>query len=498
MTRQVRIAVAVLASLAYARLAWVVIAAHLTGGARRHHVEAAWFLVAAIAVVAALLGRDDRQASLGTASTRPRLAVVVLLTAAFLLYRPALGVGLLSDDFVLLARPLFGAWEFLRPVPMLLWRVVHPLGGPAALHATNVALHGLNAILVWIFAGQIGCGTAGRWIAALFFLTFPAAVEPVVWSSGIFDVLLATLTLGAVLLAHRPQRSFRAAAVLLVVAAVLTKETAVVIPVLLALAAVASGRRVVEWTTVAAAVCVAGYVAFRIIAMPAPSAAFAPVEGYVLKELVGRPFASLVLPWTRAEMLRHPIALAAVPQIAIGGLVLLYAIRHRAARLLPLVLWVLVAVLPLVQYMYVGEWLDGSRYLYVPLVAWAVVVARLLEAPAAIAPRAAHAAVAAVIVLHAIGVRAHIRPWTEAASLRDSVLAAARAAHDSSGCPASSFDGVPDSVEGAYLFRNGFEEAVARPVDANAAAECAFTWRGDGFVRRDQRSAIPGVEMLKQ
>ncbi len=498
MRRRIQTAVVILAWLAYARLAWVVLAAHVTGGARRHHVEAAWFLLASIAVVAALLARSDRVGDTAAAGGPGKpgdgpgkpgpYAVPLFVALAFVLYRPALGVGLLSDDFVLLAKPLFGAWEFVRPVPMLLWKAVYPLGGPAALHVVNVTLHALNAGLVWIFARQIGCGAPGRWIAAFFFLTFPAAVEPVTWSAGIFDVLLATLTLAAALLAHRPQRSSRVAALLLVVAALFTKETAVVLPVLLALAASASRRRPFEWTTVAAAGCVAGYVAFRIVAMPGSPAPFAPLDGYVVKELAGRPFASLVLPWTRAELLRHPIALAVVPQLAAGALIVRYAVRHNASRLLPLFLWILVSVLPLLGYLYVGDSLEGSRYLYVPLAAWAVVIARLIEVPAAAAPRLSHAAIAVVIALHAIGVRAHIRPWKDAASLRDRIVAAARAAHDASGCSTSSFDGVPHSVEGAHLFRNGFAEAVVKPIDENATADCAFTWTGDRFLPRERRN----------
>ena len=76
------------------------------------------------------------------------------------------------------------------------------------------------------------------------------------------------------------------------------------------------------------------------------------------------------------------------------------------------------------------------------------------------------------------------------AHLRDRVLTDARAGITGTGCSHATVTGVPDSVEGAYVFRNGFAEAAgltpasapgadsARPAD-----ECRFTWSESGFVR---------------
>jgi hypothetical protein len=75
--------------------------------------------------------------------------------------------------------------------------------------------------------------------------------------------------------------------------------------------------------------------------------------------------------------------------------------------------------------------------------------------------------------------------WRQAADLRDRVLTDARSAIERAGCARPTFSGVPDSVDGAYVFRNGFSEALAIPAVAggDARPDCAFTWSDSGFSR---------------
>ena len=79
-----------------------------------------------------------------------------------------MGVGLLSDDFVLLTRVANGAMstgnEFVRPLPLALWSVVIELTGEMAeaLHLLNVVLHGVNAALIVELALALGMRTGWR------------------------------------------------------------------------------------------------------------------------------------------------------------------------------------------------------------------------------------------------------------------------------------------------------------------------------------------------
>jgi hypothetical protein len=102
----------------------------------------------------------------------------VFLVAALTLYGPALGLGLLSDDYTLLAMAQSdglgaGSGWFFRPLPLLLWRALFAISHSAVLlHIVNVLLHGLNAFLVGTLGRAMGmrrvalsgaaCPTASR------------------------------------------------------------------------------------------------------------------------------------------------------------------------------------------------------------------------------------------------------------------------------------------------------------------------------------------------
>src|SRR4029450_3755562 len=102
------------------------------------------------------------------------------------------------------------------------------------------------------------------------------------------------------------------------------------------------------------------------------------------------------------------------------------------------------------------------------------------------------------IVLAAIagvaGTRWHQRPWVDAAVLRDRVLADVMRLGDEMRCTAAETEvaDLPDATNGAYVFRNGFGEALAAAlpatpsvVQSNApgpAARCRFRWTDRGLV----------------
>jgi hypothetical protein len=156
------------------------------------------------------------------------------------------------------------------------------------------------------------------------------------------------------------------------------------------------------------------------------------------------------------------------------------------------------------QFFFVSPTLQGSRYLYLSACAWMLLVASTVSALAALPPRwpaqAAWIAVAAVAAVFAIGVRWHAQPWNAAAGLRDRVLDETRRVQTDQHCDAREIDvrDLPDSVEGAYVFRNGFPEALAMmppgavpslaPGAPDARARCQFRWTDAGLVA-DARGA---------
>jgi tetratricopeptide (TPR) repeat protein len=138
----------------------------------------------------------------------------MLLGAVALVYAPALRNGFIWDDDAHISQntalrsPLGLWWIWTRPgttpqyYPLThttFW-VQWQLHGdrPAGYHLVNVALHGLNTLLVWRIAGTVGLRWA-FWIA-LVFAVHPVHVESVAWASERKNTLSAAFYLSATLL----------------------------------------------------------------------------------------------------------------------------------------------------------------------------------------------------------------------------------------------------------------------------------------------------------
>jgi hypothetical protein len=144
--------------------------------------------------------------------------------------------------------------------------------------------------------------------------------------------------------------------------------------------------------------------------------------------------------------------------------------------------WILIAILPVLPILYVAPDLQQSRYLYLSATGWSgLLVVCASAGRARLSSIAGAGAVAALIALSIYGTTAHLAPWIEASRLRDRVEAAAVEAGIAR-CSPATISGLPDSVAGAYVFRNGAPEAFARElhVDVRLAADggggCAFRW----------------------
>jgi len=179
---------------------------------------------------------------------RRRAAAAALAAAAA--HLPSLGGVFQFDDYnvivnepavqsgaALLANLPGGARPLLKASYALNWA----LGpGPAGFLAFNVAIHALNAALIY----GIGRRLCGRWLgearaadaalaAALMFALHPAQTEAVAYICGRSSSLMASFYLGAALLYLRGAPALAAAALFVLAAAV--KETAITFPAALLL-----------------------------------------------------------------------------------------------------------------------------------------------------------------------------------------------------------------------------------------------------------------------
>jgi hypothetical protein len=190
------------------------------------------------------------------------LAALVGLVAC-LAFLPALRTGFVSDDFFILTRvrdlgglshPLayfhLGFFEYYRPLAFLSQALDWNLWGLRAggFHATNVAIHAVSAVLVFVLGRRL---LARGWAvaAALLFALHPASHEAVYWVAARFDLLATAFALAAILLLGSDRPARRTAGLICFGLALLSKESAVAVPVLAAAWDVVIERR--NWRSAA-------------------------------------------------------------------------------------------------------------------------------------------------------------------------------------------------------------------------------------------------------
>lgn len=126
-------------------------------------------------------------------------------------------------------RPLFMAW-------MLVMRMLFGLN-TIAWHASVILIHAVASALVYFVCRRFTPSRAVAVIAALIFAAHPIHIESVSWVSGATDPLVAVFFLGSVLLYQQTIESgsmWRSvASVALSACAMLTKETGIVIPAMI-------------------------------------------------------------------------------------------------------------------------------------------------------------------------------------------------------------------------------------------------------------------------
>jgi hypothetical protein len=474
------------------------------GGTRRHHVEAASIaFVLAVAVRMMTTARvSPSGATAGPPPAVPLIAGLGFAGASVLLYWPALFTGLFADDFVLIEAARAGrftVWtELFRPSIFVLWRLLldsTPAPG-VALHAANIVLHGANAFLVSRIAASTGLSRGISLCAGALFLSYPAAVEAVTWPSGVQDVLMTTfvLTVLAAAAASRSQVVRISSACVALAAALLTKETAIATPAMLAmLGLVGEIRRRVLTTAGACAVIVFIFLAVRFSVLPLPADYSPDASRYAAKELLVRPFATLIVPFRAGETLRYPAL--GITSAAFVVLVLTFGASRNgwrdpsAARTAAAAGMVLAAAGPVLTYFYVDPDLLGSRYVYLALPGWVLLIA---TSASRLSSRAslAMAPLLCLLALWIPATRSHLLLWQNAATVREKILQGAAGAADDR-CSGWIVSGVPASIDGVPLFVNGFPEAarpwLGEPIHMAPALHldgyCQLRWTGERFER---------------
>ena len=487
---------------------------------QRFHVETAfvWFVLGVILVVALRSSPTGPGEPAPVRSLDARYMAVMALFAINL-YWPALTAGFFSDDFSLLprARALdLGAVHggLFRPLPMSLWAVLERVDAPERVyHLLNVVLHAVNACLGGAIVGGWVRERAAPYVAALLMLTAPLAVEPVVWVSGLFDVLMTTFALTTVLIfrlrATNPTPALLWGTVCCAVASMLSKETGVVVPALIVCDAVARNSRAYRRDAalyIVGAISIA-YAAARLAAASDAVTPTATVTKYIVQRSIFQTFGALAEPW-HADVIATRPGVVLFYVLLIVALLVWFAVAARSRRRLRVpiaaVAWIGIAIAPVGTIIWIPEDLQGSRYLYLAWCGWAGLLCALaFGLDPGVAPpgaqmntrsrRIGYVVMTALIVLAAYSTRRNIAPWVAAGQLRDAILESARTDHRIVACRSVALSDLPDTERGVYVFRNGVPEAFRRQaelaVEASAPPDCAFKW--DGTRRRFVPRADP-------
>ncbi len=467
----------------------------------RHHIQTAVIWLSAAVLLKWIVARPEpveaeHDAPPSAGRWGDRWAVLVWITASICLYWSVLHIGLLSDDYVLVSRAQdldlrAVAPQLFRPTVLLLWGLLFPLAGPFGLHLLNVTLHGINSWLTTVVARRLGCASIPSGLAGMLVLSSPLAPEAVGWIAGGFDVFTATLLLVSILLfveydAFAPL--WRRALFLFVgVAAIGSKEWAIVIPLLALAAAWSAGRRWTRQQILDAGVmmCMAALFAMWRLIQPGANLLGGRIGRYFVKELAFRPLETLAFPWHADTLSAFPW----LPRVATLALLLWlsgWALRTgrsgRPTRLLALgVLTIWLTTAPVFSYLFIGPTLQGSRYLYAASVGWALALTTTLHQ---VKLRQVLAAI--VVGTNLVALPLQLKPWLEAADLRDTAERQIRLLASEQECKSVSIAGLPDSIDGAYVFRNGTAEALERDLGLRLAPaaltdqECRFLWTRQG------------------
>jgi tetratricopeptide (TPR) repeat protein len=391
-----------------------------------------------------------------TAEARQRVRPALLVAAAAALpYLQTLVFGFVFDDHgQIVGNPRVQSWSHLggyftgdvwrspagfpgnyyRPL-FLLWLLVnHTLfdAWPAGWHLTSVGLHVLASLLVWLIARRLG-GPAVGVIAGVLFAVHPIHVEAVAWISGATEPLLAVFLLAAFWCYLEGRRALSLLAYAL---ALLSKETAVVLPLLVAVHAWATTPRDRARGALAAA---APYLLLAGIYALARQAALGGL-GHARRPI---PLGTMALTWplllfTYLKKLFWPVGLSAfddtryvqgvdlvhfaLPCLALAAVAAALIVLARRSALAGVIalaaLWMLIPILPVLNTSVFFRELVHDRYLYLPSVGFAILIAVLA--------RGVPVAIAAVVacLLSSLAVRETI-PWATDRRLYERGVAAA-------------------------------------------------------------------------
>lgn len=362
------------------------------------------------------------------------MAIVLALT--FAVYAPTLRYQFVHDDRgQILDNPAVHSWHsvpgyftahmwagvmpdewvnYYRPIFLLWLRINDAVFGTQAWgwHLTTVLAHVLCTLLVYLLAWRLGTGRDTALLAALIFGLHPAHIEAVAWISGITEPLLGIFLIAS-FLAYMQSRvggaqalRWKGISLVSFALAMLEKETALILPGLLLVYEWVVGtewgrpleaRRILAWFGGALGriwpyfLLVALYVPARIYALKGFSHVATPLTTaqlvFTWPALIGFWILHLVWPAGLSTYYNFPAVLHPtlknfiLPALFDAGVGFgVYACVRKSRPAAFFAVWLVLPLIPLLNLrVFLANDFAHDRYLYLPSVGLAALLAMLLK-----------------------------------------------------------------------------------------------------------------------
>jgi hypothetical protein len=270
------------------------------------------------------------------------------------------------------------------PLTIFSFLVEHTLWGlnPAGYHITNIILHAINGILVFLLVRRLSESTFVGWMTAALFLVHPVQIESVVWTSSRKGLLCSMFMLGAMLARMKPQPTSRDEGryVFLLALALFSKAHAVVLPPIMLLYDLLVRKK--SFPEALPRQVIPGFMSLLLLMLTtgAQNSVLGGVRGHMSLGLLHILAVDVTILWQYMAMLFCPTDLCLMydpptsgiwPQVLIGiaGLVVVGLGLWRIRRTHPL--WILGAcsffllLFPMLNFFRITT-LMNDRYLYLP------------------------------------------------------------------------------------------------------------------------------------
>ncbi|CAN5562624.1 tetratricopeptide repeat protein [soil metagenome] len=384
------------------------------------------------------------------------IAAIVIIAAIWISLWPALKCGFTvrDDNHTVAQNPdlkppsingvlrywKWPAWGLYTPVTYTVWAGVALLSPQPALpgqsyelnpmhfHATNLIVHTLAALVIWLVLKRLFDSNWAACAGALLFALHPVQIDSVAWVSGLKDVLAGFFAVTAIWqylisadesIDASDRKVHYALCIVATCAAVLSKVSAAMLPGILLLIDWLLLRRpprqILRGVIPVFLFCLPTMIGARFIQHPESLIAFWQRPILVLFTLT---FYAMKVAW--------PAALAPdwglPPQVAIkvswiwacwiiplAVAIVLFIVRRRRPELAAGVLIFVVSILPVLGFLPFGYQIDSTvaeHYLYLAMFGAALAAAGTLART-----RSPLAWAAAAIVLVALGIRSHQQTW---------------------------------------------------------------------------------------